>query len=116
MSGILAMTSLAVSDRRRVAPSSCRCSDPIVRPSVSAERISSDSSSRDRSRLLPRRKHSFALGHSKLLLVGRLPLANVFSKLRAKRFRLASANARPRSATNAALYVMERGVSRASRN
>ena len=34
--------------------------------------------------LLPRRKHSFTLGHSKLLLVGRLPSANLISKLRAK--------------------------------
>jgi hypothetical protein len=35
---------------RPVATSSCRCSDPIMRPSDSAERSSSDSSSRDRSR------------------------------------------------------------------
>ena len=36
--------------RRRVATSSCRCSDPIMRPSDSAERSRSDSFSRDRSR------------------------------------------------------------------
>ena len=36
--------------RRPVAASSCRCRDPIMRPSDSAERSSSDSSSRDRSR------------------------------------------------------------------
>jgi hypothetical protein len=35
---------------RPVATSSCRCSDPIMRPSDSAERSSSDSLSRDRSR------------------------------------------------------------------
>jgi len=35
---------------RPVAMSSCRCSEPITRPSDSAERSSSDSSSRDRSR------------------------------------------------------------------
>src|ERR1051325_800241 len=36
--------------RRPVATSSCRCSEPIIRPSDSAERSNSDSSSRDRSR------------------------------------------------------------------
>ena len=39
--------------RRRVATSSCRCSDPIMRPSDSAERSSSDSSSRDRLFAIP---------------------------------------------------------------
>jgi hypothetical protein len=36
--------------KRPVAASSCRCSAPIMRPSDSADRSSSDSSSRDRSR------------------------------------------------------------------
>ena|SRR5215216_5069176 len=36
--------------RRPVATSSCRCSEPIMRPSDSADRSSSDSSSRDRPR------------------------------------------------------------------
>ena len=50
MSGRFSITSSAVSEMRLPAPSSCRCSVPITRPTDSAERISSDSSSRDRSR------------------------------------------------------------------
>lgn len=44
------MPSGFVAAKRPVATSSCRCSEPIMRPSDSAERSSSDSSSRDRSR------------------------------------------------------------------
>ena len=46
---------------RLVATSSCRCSEPIMRPSDSADRSSSDSSSRDRSRAGVARSPFFAI-------------------------------------------------------
>jgi hypothetical protein len=86
MPGRFSMTSSAVSDMRLPAPSSCRCSVPIIRPRDSAERISSDSSSRDRSRC-------FLAGSTLPRLAiqapprGPVALAYGFSKLRAKRLR-----------------------------
>jgi hypothetical protein len=41
--GVTADSDMSNSDSRRVASSSCRCSAPIIRPSDSAERSSSDS-------------------------------------------------------------------------
>ena len=53
--------SARVSAMRLVATSSCRCSEPIMRPSDSADRSSSDSSSRDRSRAGVARSTFFAI-------------------------------------------------------
>ena len=53
--------SARVSAMRLAATSSCRCSEPIMRPSASADRSSSDSSSRDRSRAGVARSTFFAI-------------------------------------------------------
>ena len=50
LTGFRAPAVARVLTMRLVATSSCRCSEPIMRPSDSADRSSSDSSSRDRSR------------------------------------------------------------------
>jgi hypothetical protein len=50
LTGFRASAVPRVPTMRLVATSSCRCSEPIMRPSDSADRSSSDSSSRERSR------------------------------------------------------------------
>lgn len=72
--GIISHASPAVAERRFVAPSSCRCNAPITRPSDSADRSSSDSSSRDRSRRFLEGSALFCLA-IQAPFVGRLPSA-----------------------------------------
>ena len=57
----------------RVAPSSCRCSAPITRPRDSADRSSSESSSRDRSRGFFVRSTVLRLAIPSSSFAGRLP-------------------------------------------
>jgi hypothetical protein len=67
-----------------VATSSCRCSDPIMRPSDSAERSSSDSLSRVRSRVGCAGIAFLAIQSP---LAGQVPYAPRLSKRRASSFR-----------------------------
>src|SRR5262245_8550804 len=71
--------------RRPVATSSCRCSDPIMRPSDSDERSNSDSS-RVRSRVGCAGSVFLAIQSP---LAGQVPLPPRLSKRRASPFRLA---------------------------
>ena len=83
--GFRAPTAFPRLPTKPVAPSSCRCSEPIMRPNDSADRSSGDSSSRDRSRAGRAGSTFFLAIHSPFR--GPVALGECLSKARASYFR-----------------------------